>query len=639
MILFVFFPMTVSVVFATDYYVKDYGAVGDGTTDDLPALMEVIEDFINDNSPSTLYFESNKVYRCIPTEEHILFRMNNKQNKTIVGNGSEILGDVDLLGFELRNSDNIEVSGLTFDYNTLSWTQGKVTAVDPIEGSFVMEIEAGYPMPVGYTTPPPTNPWGMIWGPTGYEIKDEIVWTDQRILLGGRSVKVIVRENNKTKLDNMEINDRFTMDIVAKIKSFNHIISSKNITFRNCTYYSGRAQVFVGRTNTGKLHLDGVEIRRRPGTTRLLSAYRGGLIWFNNRMGPIIENCYVEGICDDGINMYSYYAYVNEKSGDDQFTLHRTDNMQVGDTLVFVNMNEGKELGRTNIATLNDDVVTTTSDILNVVAGETDAKTTTYVMNLNISNSMYEIRNNTFRDHRRFAILCRTRDGVIENNNGDNTGGGLVIMNEINSFDEGPFPGNIVAKNNSFTNIRRWPLRIHAATWASTPDKLVSDIRLINNTFSSSTEGEHVASIENARNIELISNTFLDFENDGIELINCDNIIFDCENTLNNTTIASVNDLTIGKMDASDVIFDCSLSVEVDEKKNQLFKFWKEGGFLRVSTDIKNYEGHLYDIHGRKLNNTLFNNKNLLDISSINPGVYIVYISSSGYKQTSKIIL
>ena len=150
MILFVFFPMTVSVVFATDYYVKDYGAVGDGTTDDLPALMEVIEDFINDNSPSTLYFESNKVYRCIPTEEHILFRMNNKQNKTIVGNGSEILGDVDLLGFELRNSDNIEVSGLTFDYNTLSWTQGKVTAVDPIEGSFVMEIEAGYPMPVGF---------------------------------------------------------------------------------------------------------------------------------------------------------------------------------------------------------------------------------------------------------------------------------------------------------------------------------------------------------------------------------------------------------------------------------------------------------------------------------------------------------
>jgi hypothetical protein len=441
----------------------------------------------------------------------------------------------------------------------------------------------------------------------------------------------------------MEINDRFTRDIVAKRTAFNHIISSKNITFKNCTYYSARAQVVVGRYNTGKIHLDGVVIKRRPGTTRLLSAYRGGLIWFNNRMGPIIENCYVEGICDDGINMYSYYAYVNEMIANNQFKLSKTNNMEVGDTLVFVNMKEGRVLGRTNIASINNNLVTTTSSISNVVAGETDAQTTTYVSNLNISNPGFEIRNNTFRDHRRFSVLCRCRDGIIENNTGDNTGGGLVIINEIKSFDEGPFPGNITIKDNSFTNVRRWPLRVHAATWASTPDKLVSDLRIVNNTFGSCTDGEYVAGIHNARNIELINNKFTDSGNDGIQIANCENITFDCENTLNNTTITSINDgISISNMPDSEIIFDCSLTPveELSMKENQLFTLTKECDLLKISTNVKNFKVCIYDINGRKIiQNTFINNENTFNISTIAPGIYIVHMSGNGHKQVNKIIL
>lgn len=640
-LLFTLLPVITSVMISKDYYVKDYGAVGNGTTNDLDALQNAITAFINDNTPSTLNFEANKVYRCSSNTEETLFNISGKKDKTVIGNGAEILGDVNILGARINNCDNIEINGLTFDYKTLSFTQGKITAVDP-EGSFTMEIEAGFPMPSEYSTPPSTNGWGMIWGPTGYEIKNELIWIDQRIHMGGRSVKFVVRENNIKDLVDIDINDRYTCDIVAKKTPFNLILSSKNITYKNCSYYSARAQVFVSRYNTGKLHLDGVEIRRRPGTTRLLSAYRGGLIWMNNRMGPIIENCHIEGICDDGINMYSYYAYVNETTSNNTFKLHNTENMEVGDTLVFINMKEGKEIGRTTIASLNNNIVTTTSNISNVVAGETDAQTTTYVMNLNISCPGFVIRNNTFKDHRRFCILCRTRDGVIENNTGDNTGGGLVIINEVKAFDEGPFPGKISIKNNSFTNIRRWPLRIHAATWATRPDQLISDIRLVNNTFSSCTEGEHVASIENSRNIELINNTFIDSENDGIELVNCKNIVFNCENTLNNTTITSIDDgISKRKMLDTEIIFDCSLSKVEDSSTtaDQLFTLIQQGNLLNIVTSIPNYEVTIYDINGRKMHTSVNNNQIRLNASTFVSGVYVVHIYGNGQGQVSKIVL
>ncbi|MDG2280889.1 MAG: T9SS type A sorting domain-containing protein [Flavicella sp.] len=661
MILFVFFPMTTSVVYSQlEVYVQDYGATGDGTTNDLSAIEQAMDVFLADpEAQATLYFEPESVYRCINNTDldKTLFNLSNQKNKKILGRGATIIGDENILGSRLSGCENIIINGLTFDYQTTSWTQGRITSVDTSEGSFIMDIDQGFPLPLPYTTPPATNPWGMLWGPTGDEIKKELIWTDQRELLGGSSVKITVRNNSKIHLEAMEINDRFTMDIVAKTTAFNHIISSAKIVYKNCNYYSARAQVFMGRLNTGSLRLDGVNIRRKPNSGRLISGYRGGFIWLNNRVGPIIENCLVEGICDDGVNMYSYYAYVDDMQGNDSFTLNRTSNMQVGDTLVFMNMKVGKELGRTRIKTidLDNNYVTTEDGVVDVTTcangncSDKNDEEKTYVMNLNISNSGFRIRNNIFRNHRRYAILCRNRDGIIENNTINNTSAGVVITNEVHAFQEGPIPGNITVRDNLITNIRKWPLRITAESYANIPDKLVDDIRIENNTFRSYAD-EFVASIRNTKNVKLTGNFFYENSEDeskkGIQVINSENIIFNCGNQLNNSDITIVNDdFTIVNTEESEIIFDCSgsstqgKSLSIKETVSQGLRLVRKGDLLKIFSDIEINEVHLYDLYGRKVDNAFIKNESALNVSGIVPGIYIINIYGDGLQLVKKIIL
>jgi hypothetical protein len=63
------------------------------------------------------------------------------------------------------------------------------------------------------------------------------------------------------------------------------------------------------------------------------------------------------------------------------------------------------------------------------------------------------IRNCTFREQRRHAMLVRAPDGIIEGNTVDSVGGsGVYMANLIGSFHEGPAPQNCIIRDNVFRN-------------------------------------------------------------------------------------------------------------------------------------------------------------------------------------------
>ena len=49
----------------------------------------------------------------------------------------------------------------------------------------------------------------------------------------------------------------------------------------------------------------GLEVRFAPGTNRLLTTDADGVHCQQNRSGPVIEDCYFEGMADDAINIYA----------------------------------------------------------------------------------------------------------------------------------------------------------------------------------------------------------------------------------------------------------------------------------------------------------------------------------------------
>jgi hypothetical protein len=83
----------------------------------------------------------------------------------------------------------------------------------------------------------------------------------------------------------------------------------------------------------------------------------------------------------------------------------------------------------------------------------------TGMYNVDACGANYVVRNCTFREQRRHAILARAPGGIIEGNTIDGVGGsGVYMTNEIGSFYEGPVPKNCIIRNNVFRNTQGPPI-------------------------------------------------------------------------------------------------------------------------------------------------------------------------------------
>jgi len=546
-----------------EYCVSNYGAIGNGSTDDSAAIKNAVLDFSNDPFPSSLYFD-NKSYRIATGGK--LFDLRGVKNKTIYGNGAELIGTPGGLGLWIDDSENVLVKDLKFDSDPLSWTQGVITAVNPAAKTFTMTVDEGYPIPTNnYGDLRRDHPWGMVWEPSEYTIKNELVYIASS-QASGNSVVFTVRDDYLSALNTMIVNDRFTIDTFGVGGTLNQITSSSNITFENIIIYAARSLNFVISNNLGAIHMDGIQMRRKPNTNRLLSGYRDGFHCKGNKVGPLIENCYVEGICDDAINLHAYYLYVTAAASPTAFTLSTNINFEIGDTLQFYDMNAGIELGKTQIATISGSSITTTSPIIGVVAGAPKVKTTTFLINLSKANSGFIIRNNTFYNHRRFSMLISAQNGLIENNIGEKTSG-IALINDLYWFN-GPEPSNIVIRNNSFRNTRGKPLMAKFNSFnRSSQDPLIKNIVLQNNTFGPSRNGSAASTFADIENLRLQGNKFVnDVGSDPISFTNSRAVTL-CENTYNELPMGTLTlNISADDITAANMVFNC-FSKRPNEKK------------------------------------------------------------------------
>lgn len=620
-----------------DYYVSDYGAAGNGSSNDMDAIRNAVTDFVNDPFPSNLHFES-KTYRC--TGSGILFDLQGAKNKNIFGNNAELIVQPSILGLVMENSKNITVKDLTFDSDPLSWTQGTITAINSATKKFTLTVDDGYPIPTNnYGDSGRAHPWGMVWEPTGYTIKNELVFVTSSTAVSGNSVNFTVDDRSFSAFNDMNVNDRFTIDTYGVGGTFNRITKSSNITCENIIVYATRALQFVIDKNEGAIHMDGIQVRRKPGTNRLLSGYRDGFHCKDNKVGPIIENCYIEGICDDAINLHSTYFFVTAAASATQFTIDNTDNFDIGDTLQYYNMNTGVALGKTQIATISGLSITTTSAVNGVVAGTPKTNSTTSVINLSKSNSGFIIRNNNFAGQRRYAMLIRSQNGLIENNIGVKTGGGIILTNEIRSFFEGPVPSDIIIKNNSFTDIRGWPIWLDSKSYGGTSNGLLKNIVLENNTFGPSRDGKPAAIFTDVENLELSGNDFInDIAYGAIAFENCREVSFLCDNTYNGTDITNLtNDIALGaNISSFDISFNCT-SLNVSSIEIDLFETIiaypnpSNGNFeIVLPSDKKEVTIDLFSMHSQFISSNVYtaqNGKIQINIGDKPAGIYFIKIN------------
>ena len=249
--------------------------------------------------------------------------------------------------------------------------------------------------------------------------------------------------------------------------------------------------------NRGRVRVNGAKITHKPGSDRVIVNIKDGFHVKHNAIGPIIENCLIEGIMDDAINISVCPYWVKEDLGDHRYLVAEVAfSPRVGDRLMAYAPQSGSvtpELkvlsveaqtppkghrGKWNIIQLDQPITRLALHTMrDLFPGGHDRLPFTGLYNLDACGKDFIVRNNTFLEQRRYALLARGVGGLFEGNLvKNNNGSGVMLCNEIGSFYEGPFPRKITIRGNEFIHTGWESVRIQVrgkGAWAT--DILIED--------------------------------------------------------------------------------------------------------------------------------------------------------------------
>ncbi len=513
---------------ATAIHIRDHGAVGDGKTDDGPAVRRALATAIQGGPGAKLVFDQ-RTYRFGPYRGgSSQIELTDVNGLTIEGNGANLLLHPQNGIFAIRRCHNILVRGFVIDFDPLPFSQGKIRAVRVDEGVFELELHDGYPLPpldsiVKKRLGEGGWRWGTVidpkerhrrWGiPDHYRIAS----VDR---IGGRIYRIKVTSSHKEGLEPVLPGDRFFLPLMLTEKgerAFGENIAvreSADCILEDITIYSARSGMnYSINRNEGLITLRNNTITFRPSSSRLCSTWKDGMHVKDNRVGPLIEGCHFDGMLDDSINISANTAMAISIISPKVFRLMGPA-FSAGDAVMVFDPQSGKTQitevieakveGKTHTVTLADSVE-------GVIVGRKQREhiKSTHFYNMSYINDRFIVRNCSFNPQRRHAMLVRSPNGIIENNTIDSVGGAAVWMgNEMGSFYEGPFPQNNIIRNNTIRNTQLTAIHIYTRA-LNRHARHTSKIRVQNNKITVLPDRMAI-SVRNAAEVELKSNRILD---------------------------------------------------------------------------------------------------------------------------------
>jgi hypothetical protein len=352
----------------------------------------------------------------------------------------------DALGFYA--CENLVFRGAAIHYDHPRFCQARILGfgTDPTRGAYYeVQIDAGYPQNARFRSayifdsrPGKIKLRTGDMSARGVEAitetgKVRIFWGNSRVLPPTYNVQegdyVVCRGDGNTLL---------------------HTDACKNCTFQNLSlYWGGVFGIFETGPSQGNHYL-GINLTRGavpPGATNapFISQSADGLHSASARVGPDIENCLFESMCDDAFAIHGYLADVLAVSGN-TLTL-KSSSFEVGD-LARISNTKGL-IEEAKVQSVNKLLE---GGYLVSLDHAVQAKAGDKVGNPSASGAGYRLLNNTIRNNRARGILAKGDDGLIEGNLIDgSTMSGISIGPEY-GWNEGDYCRNIVIRNNIIRN-------------------------------------------------------------------------------------------------------------------------------------------------------------------------------------------
>lgn len=380
------------------YNVSEYGLVGDGVTDDLPALNKLLLKASKKDKPVKLIFSDEKIYRIYGGEKdkhHRIF-IGKMNNITIDGNGSTLLVHPSSRAFAVYRSNNVVIKNFKIDYYPLPYTQGRVTKVDPENFYLEFVVDKDFPLPIvgdeSYY-----KGGKMVDCTTANGVDNKFYqghsWVKQVKDLGNRKYGVKYALRNQ---DQLKINDFFCMKVaytnppILKNESIKEkskygewiytnggsieALNSDNIIFDNIRSYASPVMTFNFRGCSNHI-IKNCSIMAKPG--RIIAGNSDGIHLKGNEYQPRIESCYIERTMDDAIHIKISGDAITEIISPSKFKIAHMDNISdntnlgIGKEVMLFNAKNSRQIAMCKIIDYNplnhrEGIVTIDKDIHNL---------------------------------------------------------------------------------------------------------------------------------------------------------------------------------------------------------------------------------------------------------------------------------
>ena len=337
------------------YSVTDFGAVGDGVTDDGLAIGRALQAVLEDpfEGIKELRFECERVYRVCETpptcNKRRLFTMEKARHIHLCGCGCKLLftGDAKLLS--AHDCEDIRLSGMVIDYEPRPFILATVMRTDPENA--VLELEADEDIGLTERFDPPE--WWFAF-PNRADIRGHY-FIRRMEPLGGRRYRLTIHENTAARVREAKPGDRFLLPIIGGSHfagSMCEILGNNGFAIENLRIYSMPEFGFDVRLNRGSCSFTNVALCPREDEEEQLVSWRDGF-HIKDNLDPIVWNhCYIGPLGDDAFNLSCVYLDVTAVSADGaEIHAHPaevgdTRALAPGDEYVAYDMAHGRELGR-----------------------------------------------------------------------------------------------------------------------------------------------------------------------------------------------------------------------------------------------------------------------------------------------------
>ncbi|MEK7509777.1 MAG: peptidoglycan-binding protein, partial [Patescibacteria group bacterium] len=526
---------------------ESYGAVADNTTDSTVGIQQAIAAAIA-RGPGSKVILSAGTYRvsCTPgqgTHKQHCFDIQGVRDLSIEGKGSgsthiivttptsglfslSITGDI--FSASLVRNENVRFTGFSVDYDPLPYTQGTIIAVNA-PNSVDVRLDTGMPLPTSASFAPQIysygEPFSILISPSSPKMKltaDSAFHPTPTPLSGD----VWRYTDTSGKLASQAaVGDRLVQQGGRAGSDVLTIYESKDVTVRDVVIYASPGIGITATESYGIIRLDGVQVRIKSGTNRLLSANSNATMMRSNRAQPIIENGYFEGNGDDVIDIGANGQFVKSVLSDTRLTMEASWlPARVGDLLQIISPC-GALRGEAIISAITLDQQTKNYDVTlatPILGMRSSGGTTTctvsgtspfapydsdLVINIDTSGLNSIIRNNTFA-FARGTVLINSIGTRIEGNRFTNFDKQIRI-GYSSAWRRGPLSRNITIDNNDFANTNAtWPIYIGFHQAGEMP---ISNITISNNRFRNAQAD--TITIDGARNITLRNNSIVNDTN------------------------------------------------------------------------------------------------------------------------------